>query len=192
MDVLNVSGYETQRLTARRCSWRDILLVMVIIALPAVLVGFAAFSGLSRPTDEEISARFLAHGADFQRLIAMVHSDGRRLFGAREPVSLGQLVAAGANGESYRVLLATIGATDLQYFPKSGRIILPIAASDVGFAGMSKSYLYTGDAKSKPLFPPQRYSVRAPGVAPTNGDFHIWGGWFVHREGAVVAMSAPY
>jgi hypothetical protein len=192
VDVSHVSGYETQRLAARRCPWRDNLVLTAIIALPAVLTGFVAFSSLSQPADEEIAARFFAHEADFQRLIAMLRSDGRRLRGARDPLSLGDLVADGANGDSYRLLLATVGATDLRYFPESGRIMVRIAASDVGFTGMSKFYLYTGDAGSKPSFPTRRYSLRAPGVAPTNGDFHIQGGWFVHREGAVVASSAPY
>lgn len=192
MDVSNVSGYGTQQFAAHGCPWRNNLVLAAVVALAAVLSGFAAFASLSRPADKELAARFFAHEADFQRLLVMLHSDGGRLIGAGEPAGLRDLVAGGANGESYRLLLATLGATDLQYFPKSGRILVRIATSDVGFTGMNKYYLYTGDGASKPSFPAQRYPVRAPGVAPTSGDFQIRGGWFVHREGAVVASIASY
>jgi len=165
-------------------SWRAIWVVMVVALIPVALAGLAAVSSPGRPADDErATARYFVHKADFGQLVVMLHSQGERLRGARDPVSLADLVAVGADGAAYRVLLAKVGATDLEYFPQSGRIIVPICASE--------SYLYTGDEHSRLSMPTQRYAVRGTGFAPISRDVHIEGGWFVHKEGGAGIMF-PY
>jgi hypothetical protein len=52
--------------------------------------------------------------------------------------------------------------------------------------------VYTGAEQSKPSSPTQRYALRGPGVVPISRDLHIEAGWFVHTEGTMVVMIAPY
>lgn len=192
MNGSNVAGRVVHRLTGPRSGRGEVWVVSVLIASATFMVGVGAISSLRPSSDENTAARFLAHGADFRRLVVMVLSDGRRLTSVREPVSLSELVAAGANGDAYRSLLVTIGVTDLLYFPRSGRIVLPISAAGGGFAGTSQSYVYTGKAAANLLPGSQRSSLRGPGVPPMSTDSDLEGGWFVHREGVVRGLPAPF
>lgn len=192
MDASNPAGRVAHRSAGPRAGRAEFWTVAALLALATCLVGLAAISSLRRSSDDDTAAEFLAHEADFQRLVVMLRSDGRRLTSVREPVGVSELVAAGASGDSYRSLLTAIGVTELLYYPPSGRIVLPISASGAGLAGVSQSYVYTGDRPPNLQTGSQRISVRGPSIPPMSTDTHIKGGWFVHREGAVRGLPAPY
>ena len=55
-------------------SWTAIFALSLFVAVPAILILFAAHSvdRRSHPTDEELTASFLAHESDFQTLTLML------------------------------------------------------------------------------------------------------------------------
>ena len=59
---------------ARRWPWTLVLKLSMFIAVPATLILLAAYSAdrRSHPTDEELTASFLAHESDFQTLTLML------------------------------------------------------------------------------------------------------------------------
>jgi hypothetical protein len=171
------------------------LVLSLVVAVPAAITalsGYSAGQG-SRPTDEELTARFLSHEADFQALVQMLDSERVRLPLADGPFDLADLVAAGtANKGDYQVLLAKIDATNLRYSPRSGNVVLPVAQSGEDFADTKKSYLYLSREHPQPLLHHPSYTWRGPGIYFVTGEHRIKGQWFIHHDGTVVVAFAPY
>jgi hypothetical protein len=177
---------------AHRSLRSDIWVLILMVAVPVVIVTLSGYLTSNPPTDEEITARFLSHEADFQMLISMLHSDGGRLSIAKEPIDLEDLVAVGANNGAYRLLLAKIGATGFHYFPRTGNVRLPISQPDAHFTDTNKSYLYLSDEQSQPLLGGQSYPQHGPGLYILADDHQIKGRWFIRHESPTIVAFAPY
>jgi hypothetical protein len=179
----------------KRSSWTQVLLLSLFVAVAAAIVALSAYSAarVSRPTDEELTARFLLHEADFQALLQMLDSDRRKLPTGDGPFDVADLVAAGAARQGdYQVLLAKIDATDVRYFPRSGNLVLTVAQSGEHFTDTKKSYLYLSHEQPQPLLHHPSYAWRGPGIYFVTGDHRIKGQWFIHHDGTVVVAFAPY
>jgi hypothetical protein len=183
---------------ADRSSWGDVLLLSLFVAVPAALVLLAGYAAAARshPTDEELTARFLAHESNFQALAQILDSDrGRLLSLGVESFEFADFAPAGAGSAhiaDYKGLLARIGATDFRYFPRSGNLILSVSRSGDNFAETRKSYLYLSHEEPQPLLHQHSYSWRGPGIYFVTGDHRIKGRWFIHHDGTVVVALAPY
>ena len=178
-----------------RSSWTQVLVLSLFVVVPAVIMALSGYSAArgSHPTDDELTARFLSHEADFQALVQMLESDRRRLSLADGPFDLAELVAAGAaRNDDYQALLAEIDATNIRYFPRSGNIVLPVARSGEHFADTKKSYLYLNREQPQPLLHHPSYAWRGPGIYFVTGDHRIKGQWFIHHDGTVAVEFAPY
>jgi hypothetical protein len=187
--------HRLRRPVANRSSWTQLLVLSLFVAVPAAIVALSGYSAArgNHPTDEELTARFLSHEADFQALIQMLDSDRRRLLLADGPFDLGDFEAAGAaRTGDYKVLLAKIDAINLRYFPRSGNVVLPVAQSGEHFADTKKSYLYLSREQPQPLLDHSSYAWRGPGIYFVTGDRRIKGQWFIHHDGTVVVAFAPY
>jgi hypothetical protein len=194
-DVTVVHAVEQR--AKNRSSRAAVFMLSLFVAVPVALGLLAAYAAArdSHPTDEELTARFLAHESDFQTLAQMLDSDRRRLLLRAEPIDLADLVAAGAstaNIGNYESLLARIGAKNFNYFPRSGNLVLPVSASGENFAQSRKSYSYLSREEPQPLLHHQSYALRGPGIYFVTGDHRIKGQWFIHHEGTVVVTFAPY
>lgn len=191
-----VSAVRRVRLpVANRSSWTQVLVLILFAAVPAAIIALSCYSAArsSHPTDEELTARFLSHEADFQALLQMLDSDHRRMPLPDEPFDLPDLVAAGvARRSDYEVLLARIGATNVRCYPQSGNVVLPVSRSGAHFAETKKSYLYLSREQPKPLLQHPSYSWRGPGIYFVTGDHPIKGQWFIHHDATVVVSFAPY
>jgi hypothetical protein len=184
---------------AHRSSWRDALLLSLVVAVPAAFILLAGYGAatLSHLTDEELVTRFLLHKSDFQALAHMLESDRERLISlGAESFEFADLVQAGADTaqiDGYKVHLAKIGATNFRYFPRSGNLFLPALRSSDNFTQTKKSYLYLNREAPQPLLHHQGYSSwRGPGIYFVTGDHRIEGRWFIHHDGIVVVAFAPY
>ena len=108
---------------ANRSSWTEVLVLILFAAVPAAIIALSCYSAArsSHPTDEELTARFLSHEADFQALCKCSIQTTGECRSRDEPFDLPDLVAAGvARRSDYEVLLARIGATDFRCYPQSG------------------------------------------------------------------------
>jgi hypothetical protein len=184
-----------RRPVANRPSWTQVLVLSLFVIVPAAIVALSGYSAArgDHPTDEELTARFLSHEADFQALIHMLDSDRRRLLLADGPLNLAELEAAGATrAGDYRVLLAKFDATNVRYFPRSGNVVVLVAQSGEHFADTKKSYLYLSREPPQPLLHHSSYAWRGPGIYFVTGDQRIKGQWFIHHDGTVVVAFAPY
>jgi hypothetical protein len=183
--------------TRLRRAWPAILMLSLLAAAPAILVVLAGYS-VSRvgpPTDEELTARFWSHQADFQALVTLLESDRRRLPLGPKSFDLADLVAAGAStaaATNYEAVLARIGAGSFRYFPGSGNVVLPVAESAEHFGNSTKSYLYSSHDNPQPLLYHRSYGWRGPGVYLISGDRRITRQWFIRHDGTVVVAFAPY
>jgi hypothetical protein len=166
--------------------WMTVLVVWVALA------GYAA-SADSHPTDDELTARFLSHEADFQTLARMLDSDRKRLPLRPEPFDLANLVAAGVDtarvGE-YESLLAKIDARNFRYFAQSGNVALPVSESGDNLPRSTRSYLYLSSDDPQGLLYYRTYGWRGPGMYFVAGDYRIKGRWFIHHEGIVFVAFA--
>jgi hypothetical protein len=180
---------------ANRSSWTQVLVLSLFAAVPAVIIALSGYSAArgSHPTDDELTARFLSHEADFHALVQMLDSDRGILPLADGPFGLAELVAAGAARKGdYATLLAKIDATNIRYFPRSGNVVLPVAQSDNHFADTKKSYLYLNREQPQPLLHHPSYAWRGPGIYFVTGDHRIKGQWFIRHDGTVAVEFAPY
>lgn len=180
---------------ANRSSWTQVLVLSLFVAVPTVIIALSGYSAArgGYPTDDELTARFLSHEADFQALAQMLDSDGRKLPPTDGPFDLADLVAAGAARKgNYAILLAKIGVTNVRYFPRSGNVILPVARPGEHFADVKKSYLYLNREQPQPLLRHPSYAWRGPGIYSVTSDHRIKGQWFIHHDGTVVVAFAPY
>jgi hypothetical protein len=162
--------------------WMTVLIVLVVVA------GYSV-SADGHPTDDELTARFLAHEADFQTLAIMLDSDRRRLPLRPEPFDLADLVATGvstARAGDYESLLARIDARNFRYFAQSGNVALPVSESGDGLPGSARSYLYLSSDQPQRFLYHRTYGWRGPGVYFVTGDYRIKGRWFIHHEGIVL------
>jgi len=168
-------------------------LVLVPLAL-VVLAGYSA-SRASSPTDQELTARFVAHESDFRALLQMVEGERGKLPLGDEVVDLDALAAAGTDAArlaAYDSLLRKMGATNFQYLPRSGNLTVPIDLSPGARTESGRSYLYRRDAAEQPLIYHRGYAWRGPGAYVVTGDQHIKGHWFIHHSGDAVLVFAPY
>lgn len=173
-----------------------VLMLSLLVAAPAILVVLAGYSvfRVSPPTDEELTARFLSHQADFQALVTLLESERRRLPLGPGPFDLADAGASTARAGKYEALLARIGARSVRYFPESGNVVLPVAESAGHLGKSTKSYLYLShdDPQPQPLLYHRSYGWRGPGVYLISGDRRITGQWFIRHDRTVVVAFAPY
>jgi hypothetical protein len=174
-----------------------VLVLSLFVAVPLVLVLIAghAAARASHPTDDELTARFLSHEADFEALTHMLDSDRGRLPSANESADLADFVQAGTDRvriDRYAVLLAGIGATNFRYFPRSGNLIVPVSNGGDRFAAIRKSYSYLSREQQQPLLVHQSYVPRGPAVYWATGDHRIKGRWFIHHDATIGVAFAPF
>jgi hypothetical protein len=189
------AGHRLRLPIANRSSWTQVLVLSLLVAVPAALIALSGYSAAraGHPTDEELTARFLSREADFQALLHMLDSDGKRLPLTDGPFDLADLVAAGAGHKGdYKAILARIDATNVRYFPRSGNVVLSVAQSGEHFADAKKSYLYLSHDQPQALLRHPSYALRGPGIYFVTGDHRIKGQWFIHHDGTVVIAFAPY
>jgi hypothetical protein len=188
-------AHRSRQPLASRSSWTQVLAVSLLVAVPAAIVVLSGDSAARRshPTDEELTAKFLSHEADFQALVQMLDYDRNKLPRTDAPIELADLEAADAARKGdYRVLLAKIDANNLRYFPRSGNVVLPVAQAGEYVADTKKSYVYLSREQPQPLLPHPSYARRGPGLYFVTGDGRIKGQWFIHHDGTVVFAFAPY
>jgi hypothetical protein len=174
-----------------------VLVLTLFVAVPLVLVLLAghAASRASYPSDDDLTARFLSHEADFNALTHMLDSDHGRLPPAAESADLADFVQAGIDAARigrYEALLARIGATNFRYCPRSGNLIVPVSNSGDRFGVTRKSYSYLSREEQQPLIPHQSYVPRGPALYWVTGDHHIKGRWFIHHDGTLGVAFGPY
>lgn len=100
---------------------REFWVITVVALIPVASACLGTVSSPGRTADHDrAAARYFENKADLRQLVVMLHSQDERLRGAREPVSLADLSAVGADGAAYRVLLAKVGATDLDEHIEGG------------------------------------------------------------------------
>jgi hypothetical protein len=180
---------------AHERSWTAVFALSLFIAVPAILILLAAHSvdRRSHPTDEELTASFLAHESDFQTLTLMLDADRGKLPLGAGPFDLADLAAAGAARlDDYRTLLKKIDAGNFRYFPGSGNLIVPISGSDESLTESRKSYLYLRHDEPQPVLDHRSYGWRGPGPYLITGDQPIKGRWFIHHDMTVAVAFAPY
>ena len=186
----------SRRLLANRSSWTEVLALSLFIAVPAAIIALSGYSTArgGNPADDDLTARFLSHQADFETLPQMLDSDRARLPLADGPFDLADLMAAGAaRNHDYRGLLAKIEAANIRYFPRSGNIVLPLAkSSDHFFADAKKSYLYLNREQWQPLPNRPSYARPGPGIYFVTEDHRIKGKWFIHHDGTLEVAFLPY
>ncbi len=185
------------RQSSGRSSWSGLLVLSMFVAVPAVLVVLAGYASAraSHPTDDELTARFLSHEADFQLLAQSLDSDCRRVPSGASSCELADLVTAGvgvAGVDGYKLLLKRIGATSFRYLPRSGNLILPVCEPGENCSATRKSYLYLSHEQSQPLIRHQSGAWHGAGIYFVTGDHRIKGGWFIHHDGTVVVAFASY
>jgi hypothetical protein len=174
-----------------------VLVLSLFVVVPAVVV-LTAFFAVNRgypPTDEELTARFLSHEADFEALRRMITSDCARVQLGVKPCELADLmrVSGGTVRETgYERLLGRIGVTSFRYSLRSGDLVLPIARSGESRAGSEESLRYLDHEEPQAILRHQSHSWRGPGIYIVTGDRRIKGRWFIHHEGSVVIAFAPY
>jgi hypothetical protein len=176
-------------------SWTAVFALSLFIAVPAILILLAAHSvdRRSHPTDEELTASFLAHESEFQTLTLMLDADRRKLPLGAGPFDLADLAAAGmARLDDYRTLLKKINAGNFRYFPRSGNLIVPVSGSDESLAESRKSYLYLSHDEPQPVLNHRGYGWRGPGPYLMTADRPIKGRWFIHHDMTVAVAFAPY
>jgi hypothetical protein len=183
---------------ARSTRSAALVLILFIISL-AVFVWLAARADAlgSPPTDEELTARFLSHEADFTALVKMIDSDRRVLPLGTEPFDLADIVAAGAGTaririDNYKILLAKIDARNFRYCPRHGNVVVPVSESRENSDKSTKSYLYLSRDEPPPLAFHQRSGGRGSGIYSATVDERIKGRWFIRHDRTVAVAIAPY
>lgn len=186
----------SRRPSANRSSWTEVLVLSLLLAAAATIVALSAYSAArgNDSSDDDLTARFLSHQADFEALRQMLDSDSARLPLAGGPFDLADLIAAGAApGHDYRAQLAKIGVINLRYFPRSGNIVLPLAKpSEHSFANTKRSYLYLNREPPQRLPNHPRYGWPGPGIYFVTEDHRIKGKWFIHHDGTLEVAFLPY
>jgi hypothetical protein len=172
-------------------------MLSALLIVPVALVLMAAHTAnrLSHPSEEELTATFLAREADFLELAQMLDSDDGRLSLAGEAVELSDLGTAGASAtriRHYQSVLRRIDVKSFRYFPRSGNIILAVSERSDSRPGCSTSYRYVPRDEPQRLVYLQGYGWRGPGILLLTGDRRIKGQWFVHHDTTVGIGFSPY
>jgi hypothetical protein len=171
-------------------------MLSLFVAVPAAIVALSGYSTArgGNPSDDDLTARFLSHQADFEMLPPMLDSDRASLPQTDGPFDLSDLMTAGAaRNHDYRGLLAKIEAANIRYFPLSGNIVLTLAkSSDHVFADTKKSYLYLNREQPQPLPDHPSYARPGPGIYFVTEDHRIKGKWFIHHDGTLEVAFLPY
>jgi hypothetical protein len=194
----DVTVRQPERQRAPDRSWTvtfvlSLLWIAPVVAL-VVLVDHPA-NRISRPSDQELTATFLSHEADFEELARMLDADGGRLSLAEEALELADLGRAGASATRighYVSVLRKINATNFRYFPRCGTIIVPVSERSDSRPGSSKSYRYLPRGEPQSLAYHPVYGWRGPGMYILTEDRRIKGQWFVHHDTTIAIGVSPY
>lgn len=186
------------RTASDRALWPAIGVLIVLLLIPMALAAVANYmsGGRSRPGDEELTANFLSHEAQFDEVAEMLTSDGRSLRlrsgNAVDLKSLSVLLPRASRMQAYRRLLQQISAADFRYFPGTGKVILLLEPGAKGTWGSSKSYLRLPHGEPQPVVQRSGYYWHGPGLTFLTGDRRIKGDWFVHYDVAISLGFSPY
>jgi hypothetical protein len=171
------------------------LSALLIVPVALVLMVAHTANRLGHPSEEELTATFLAREADFLELAQMLDSDDRRLSLAGESVELSDLGTAGASATRighYESLLKRIDVKSVRYFPRSGNIILAVSERGDSRPGCSTSYRYLPRDEPQRLVHLRGYGWRGPGLLVLTGDRRIKGQWFIHHDTTLRIGFSPY
>jgi hypothetical protein len=191
-----IVAHRSRQRLANRLSWTEVLVLSILIAVPAVIVALSSYSAARRSnsSDDDLTARFLSHEADFDALLQMLDSDRARLPLADGPFDLGDLIAADpARGHDYRALIAKIGVANISYSPRSGNIVLPLVPlKNHSLSETRKSYVYLDREQPLPLPSRPSYARPWPGTYLVTDDHRIKGRWFIRHEGTLEVAFSPH
>jgi hypothetical protein len=131
-------------------NWLRIVTLGLGLSVVAALTLFA--TPRPYPSDQALRARFFAHRADFERLVAMANEDNRLIRIAPDFTWLDDDVAwprkdVGITEErwnDYRLLFQSVGATKgIAKGTNPNRIIFPIMSEGLVPAGLEKGLVYS-------------------------------------------------
>lgn len=175
--------------------WAATSIALVLGLLALSFYGIHEMAPGTQPSDQQLTADFLAHETSFDELVELLATSyPSRAAKRAAAVDLAAIARSGTGGVrlgKYGRLLRQIAAADFRYFPDSGTLILvPDGEEDPDRP--SRSYVYLPHARPQSFIQHHEYYWRGPGVDILTGDVPLKAGWFIRHDIAVEVAITPY